>query len=985
MRKKTEELLLKRSRPLYKKKDLKILVNSKPLINASNKSNIFKNISKFHTQECNNKSNIPQAIITNKEKEFEKEAVNNYNSSNKIRVNFINNENFDNSFSKRYKKINSQKIVRKYSLDNYGIDDMIITDKIEFNNNKDVEPMNYSKSKNIKISDYDNPYSLKRNKNVLNSFKVNILQKNKEKDYSSSNNKNLLNKNYDAQYQDYGSHEEEKHIINIEKNKNRNKYNICINNPNFSPKFYFDYKKTSNLLSNNYIIENNKFNLFRKKKICLSNNLNNNNINAHFISCKNMSSKNAFDLQNYFSIKNNKKLINNEENNDDIPIKNKIHSFNINIPNKNNSNNFENLYYNPTISNENSYFNDKSISNREHKFKTENKNYFYSNEQYSKSSSSNTFNCSHRVNNNSNINLKEKYNKISIETNLKRNKYASATDIFNNKEKKEFSEFKKNKFEKNNLNIINNINENKLQKIVKKSKTSQVNRKKIKRIHTSFNKINFNYLEKPKLCKTLSSIDLNDDIINYKKYNLNENLFNMKNDYCNNAKFLKQSIEKKNQLISNYHPNDLLEKNEKINNKKKKGKAFCFNNNSKTDRLNHYNGNIINIRRNSVRNKEENKNVLNDEYDIDNIINKYKNNSFLYTRQKKNQKLKNLLFIYERLFKRKNPFLKSQIYDNTEENFMNGDKDDINYKKNKNQKTKIKYLTPNSTKNKDNDSNFIIDKANVNNKMHTLNYENTKRTNDSNRRKIVSCLENNEFIFNINHSRTLLSNIKCDNNSYNYTYRKMNSLIKNKNSESQINIDEKRKSKRLLYTNSENTIDGNHFYDDFNNQNIEKDLNINENYFEQIKKEAKERYSKSNIEESDIGNKENYNANNLYEESNKELMNNIKGPIIINNKSYLYDNYGDDNKIISNIKSRVKYTRNNHISDNKTINNCSFRYKNIIRNSNITENENNKEEERKFSSVDNEEDFNIENNPDNLLLITKCPKCHFRFGQPTDL
>ena len=501
MRKKTEELLLKRSRPLYKKKDLKILINSKSLINSTNKNNFFKDISKFHTQECNNKNNIPQTIISKKEKEFGKEAfenpkLNRYNSTNKIMDSLINNENLENNFNKRYKKINSQRIIRKYSIDNYKMDDLSITDNIENYINKDSKPIYYSKSKNMRNNENNNPF-VKRNKNMINSSKENVLQKRKDKDYSSSNVKNILNKNFDSQYQDFDTYEEEKDIINNKKNKN--KYNICINNPNFSPKLYFDYKKTSNLLSKNNTIENNKFNLFRKKKVYIGCNYNNGNVNTHYSSYKNISSKNAFAFQNNFSIKNYKKLINNEENNDDIPTKNKIYSFNINIANKNSSNNLDNFYYNPTISNENSYFNDKNFSNKQPNFKTENKNYFYNNEQFNKSSSSNTFNFGYSINNNSHLNYKkEQNNKISYETNLNRDRYASAINIFNNKEKNELNEFQYNNFEKNNLSIINKINENKLKKNFNKPKKNNVNRKIVKRAHNSFNKTNFNNLEKTK-------------------------------------------------------------------------------------------------------------------------------------------------------------------------------------------------------------------------------------------------------------------------------------------------------------------------------------------------------------------------------------------------------------------------------------------------------------------------------------------------------
>ena len=561
---------------------------------------------------------------------------------------------------------------------------------------------------------------------------------------------------------------------------------------------------------------------------------------------------------------------------------------------------------------------------------------------------------------------------------MKSEKYSSAINIFNNKGEKELNEFKYNNNEKNNSSIINNINECKLQKIVNKQKNNNGKRKLVKRMYNSFNKINFNNIEKPKLCKTLSSNVLNDDINNYKKSNRNENIFKIKNDYYNNFKFLKEPNEKKKQLTSDYHLNDILEENRKNNNNHEKGKAFCFNNISKTERLNHYKDNRMNLNRNSVRKTEEYKDILNDEYNIDNIINKYKNNGFLYLRKQKNLKLKNLFIIYERLFKRKNSSFKSKLYDNTDGYIINDDKDDIIYKNNKNQKKKIKYLTPNTTKNKD-DSNFIIDQVNINNKMHTLNYENTTKTNESNRRKFESCLESNEFIFNINQSKTLLNNIKCDNNSYIYKYHKMKPLIKNKNSESETNLDEQRKSKRLLYSNSKNTIDEKHFYDDINGNNIEEHLNINENYFEQIKNQTKDSYTKIKLEESDIANKENCYTKNSNEEINKIFLNNIKRPLIIRS------NDEEDKTSTSNIKNRINFIRNNNISDNKNINNYPFSHKNNLRNSNIVENENDKEEGRKFNSIDNKEDFSIENNPDNLLLITKCPKCHYLFEQPSNL
>ena len=81
MKKKTEEILLKRSKRLFKKKDLKILANKKAIINTTSKNNILKEISKFHTQEYNIKNNFPQKLICPKKKVLdylEKEDLNRY-------------------------------------------------------------------------------------------------------------------------------------------------------------------------------------------------------------------------------------------------------------------------------------------------------------------------------------------------------------------------------------------------------------------------------------------------------------------------------------------------------------------------------------------------------------------------------------------------------------------------------------------------------------------------------------------------------------------------------------------------------------------------------------------------------------------------------------------------------------------------------------------------------------------------------------------
>ena len=1016
MKKKTEEILLKRSRRLFKKKDLKILANKKAIINTTNKNNILKEISKFHTQEYNIKNNYPQKIICPSKKVLdylEKEDLNRYYYSNKILSGSINNENSDINLNKKCKLINSQKNFRKYSMDKYktrnNFSDMMNGIEYYIDKNGNPNSMKCFKSNNMKENE-NKPIAYivqgNKNKNTLIDLKGNVIPKNKDGDYSISKDKILLVKNFDVQHPELRVYGEGKHkVINNENDKSQN--NICLNSPNFSPKLYFDYKRITNLLTNNNTIENNNFNLFRKKKVNAGNN-SVNKINTHLTSPKNMSDKSMLGNQKHFSIQYNKNLINDEDNNDDIPFKNNVYSFAINNVDRNKSNTLDNLYYNKTESNN---FSEKLITNKELNFRTNNKNILNINEEFNQYSSSNIYDDNYKIINNNILYKKEKNNntnakkpnEIYYETNLKSNRCSSAINIFNKKETNDLGNtYKFNNYEKNNINSlkIDNIDENKIQKIVYKPKKNHVNRKIVKRKHHSFNKINFNSQEQPTFSKILNSNDMNEDIINYMqkdKYSRNDNN-NIKDIDYNNLRFLNQLIEQKKKIISEYYLNRLFEE-KKTNRNRHKRRAFCFNNNTnnntnKTDRLNRSNNNKMYIKRNSFRNIEENKNISNDDYKINNIINKYKNNSFINGNRSKNQKLKNLLFTYERLFKRKNSDFQSKTYKNKNKNkYFNDDcKDDIDYKKDKSPKKKIKYLTPNSTKNKDS-NNYIIDKEDTGNKMYTLNYDSTTRTNrtnktnESNKRKYVSCDEKNEFIYNMTQSKTLLNNINYDNNSYNYTYRKIKSSNKNKCPDIETNTDVKRKSKKLFNSNSHYTIDNNHFFDNFNKTCKEKNLNINENYFKLLKNEGKESFHKNNLEQSDLDSKEKYNiANYSKEEKNKEFLKNIKKPIIINSQSYIYDNFGSDMKQNSNTKSRISNTRNKHILNNKTINNSSFRYKNILKNNNITEDENDKKEERKFS-YDKNYNFNG-NNPNNLLLITnitKCPQCHCLFGQPTQL
>ena len=1020
MKKKTEEILIKRSRRLFKKKDLKILANKKAIINTTNKNNILKEISKFHTQEYNIKNNVPQKIICSNKKVLdylEKQDLNKYYYSNKIINGSIYSENSDINLNKKCKLINSQKNFRKYSMDKYKTRSNFseIMNNIEYYIDKNGNPnsMKYFKSNNMKENE-NKPIAYivqgNKNKNTLIDLKGNVIPKNKDGDYSISKDKILLIKNFDVQHPELRVYGEGKHkAINNENDKNQN--NICLNSPNFSPKLYFDYKRITNLLTNNNTIENNNFNLFRKKKVNAGNN-SVSKINTHLTSPKNMPDKN-FGYQKHYSIQNNKNLINDEENNDDIPFANNVYSFAINNVKGNNSNSLDNLYYNKTESNN---ISEKFITNKELNFRANNQNILNINDEFNQYSSSNIYNNNYKINNNNNSNSNNniiyknennnnnnfKYsNEIYYETNLKKDRCSSAINIFNKKEDEanELDNINKyNNYEKNNINClkIDNIDENKIQKIAYKPKKNHVNRKIVKRKHHSFNKINFNSHEQPTFSKILISNDMNEDIINYMKkdkYNRNENNSIKEIDYNNNLRFLNQLIEQKKKIISEYYLNSIFEE-KKENKNRHKRKTFCFNNNNKTDRLNCSNNNKMIIKRNSFRNIEENKNALYDDNKINHIINKYKNNSLINRNRSKNQKLKNILFTYERLFKRKNSDFQSKTYQNKNKYFNEDNKDDIEYKKEQKPKKKIKYLTPNSTKNKD--SNYIIDNESTGNQIYTLNYDSTtrtnktNRTNETNRRKYVSCDEKNEFIFNITQSKTLLNNINCDNNLYNYTYRKIKSSVKNKCPDLESNSDVKRKSKKLLNSNSHNTIDNNynnHFFDNFNKTYKEENLNINENYFKLLKNEGKESCLKNNLEKSAMD-KEKYKIINYSkEEKNKEFLKNIKKPIIINSQSYIYDSFGSDIKYNSNTKNRVSNTRNNHILNNKTINNCSLRYKNILKNKNITEDENDKREERKFSY--DKENYNMNgNNHNNMLLITnitKCPQCHCLFGQPTQL
>ena len=106
---------------------------------------------------------------------------------------------------------------------------------------------------------------------------------------------------------------------------------------------------------------------------------------------------------------------------------------------------------------------------------------------------------------------------------------------------------------------------------------------------------------------------------------------------------------------------------------------------------------------------------------INYIINKYKNNSVINARNSDNKKIKNLIFTYERMFKQDTSIFNKKLEKNSDKFCNNvGNKDDINYKKDKNKKIKVRYLTPNTTKN-NNQINYALDSEKINNQKDEYN------------------------------------------------------------------------------------------------------------------------------------------------------------------------------------------------------------------------------------------------------------------------
>ena len=998
MEKNKDEISLKLNKFLYKKKDFKSISNKKS--NNSPNNNINIEAIKEYNEENMNKYYIPKKIIFKKSvdnidklESIGKEKINIYYNSNKIINGSINNEKLFDEYNKqnKYKTINSQKTKRKYSIDNYrNGNNNIYKNNIEYYIDKDGNPQsmkilktnNLNKDKNINIYS-PIAYIVKGNedKNTLIDLKGNIINQNKNGDYSILNDNILIIKNKDVQHPELKIYRGEKH-----KTKKRINYDSNpFNSSSVSPKLYFDYKRITNLLTNNSLGESNNINktnnnLFRKKKISM------NNCNNHLLpplDTKKIYEQKKIHIYKNYSFNNNKKLINSEDNNDDICISNSYKKENINnsssnaVNTKNNSNVIErnyNLYFIPTASNcQYKKFNYYNYSNEpEYKTTENNNNVFkskYPSDIHNKNNKSNTIVTNERKNKNNKY-IKE----ISLNTNLKTDKFASAINIFN-----------KNK--KNNLNNFNNNNNVEIIEC-KSSRNNKEKRVMFKKKNKSFNNFNLLYSTShyPITNKILKSNGLSDDIhkahVKGNDSNLNEN--------NNSIKYLNQLNEQKKFIISDYCSNYTYNEDKK----KEKKKNFYFNNNSNSDEsFNKNNKNKINIRKNLNLNYnfEEKKNDINEEKKINNIIKKYKNINSLNSCHSKNNKSKNLIFTYERLFKHQTSFFKPKI----KNKFPNEDisKDDITYINKRNKKKKIKYLTPYTSKNKEN--NNIINNENNKIEIHDYQYENSFHKDDKKRKKIISCDEKNfEFDFNMGYSKSILNNIKYENNIDSYNFRKIKA-----NTQKQLstyedrNLREKKvnkSNKKLLYSNyiKENEKNKNIFgninnndeqkksYNDIKYLNVSKNNDskeyINNCYIYKYNNDSK------NLENISYIEKDNSNSS-INIDINKDYFQKRKKPVIINSQSCIYDNYANTSQKSKNNHLKCNKRINDYYINNKTINNCSNRYKNILESYHKIEKR--KCDYNKENYDQNEDIRKIDS--DNLLLVTnisKCPQCHCLLG-----
>ena len=949
----------------HKKKYYKIHQGKSQLIDRPYHNNPNIEEHKVNNIEKYNKNYIEQkriySIENNKDK---KENTFNFYNPDKF-VNGLVNDDIENiNYSKIYKTIYNQKKSRKFFREKY------------YNRNDNLAFKN-SNNQNERIMDYDFESDNVNNDNdIMVDLKSNIYDQNQNEENSSffGESNKLSSNNYIPE--DFFK------LKKYEKDKAEIQNNIICNNLNdnisnispLSPKLFFDYKRISNLLINSDSIEadtKNKANnnLFRKRKIKIG--VNNTNDNLYTpLSYKQKPGQKV--LCKKASFNDNKKLINNDDNTDDIPISH-IKKYEItnnfsSIPlsNYNNSSNIiernYDLFFSPKDSsnqiNKYSYYNP---SNKPSFKTTENKNFFLES-KYSNNCKkmNNTINVNKRKNRNFNIT-----NGMEFNTTLKNKKYNSALNVFNAKEKKESIN------DDNNDNVLTGKSANNIRK----------KRKIFRKKNYSFN--NFWNNNRIKLDKLSNKKDLNDDISIYRKQSKNNN-----------------NKEKggKNKVTSDYYSNYF----QKENNKKRK--IFCFN---KCENNNDNNNNKIKEKK-LINNSPDNSMSNNSNIDykkINYIINKYKNNSVINARNSDNKKIKNLIFTYERMFKQDTSIFNEKVEKNSDKFWNNvGNKDDINYKKDKNKKIKVRYLTPNTTKN-NNQINYELDSEKINNQKDEYNSKGKTEIENNN---ITSSNEKNlEFGLNITQSKSILKNMQYENKNSNNSFKKVKDFLKN---EFPIKEENKSNKKRIfklisntdknksqyIFRNSKNNYLGQAF-NDYNNYEISNTIDSSDytnnapyNLKNYNKISDDNNYNKYNrMEEYSYSNKEN-SENNLNLDMNNAYFKEVKKPIIINSQSCIYDNYGHN-------KYKDKYRKinreNDFIFNNKTINNCnncSKRYRQILGNEN--QNKEHRNMKRKYKcKCGKENNYNIEGkniDSEKLLLITditKCPKCHCLFGKSSKI
>lgn len=961
MKKKTEEILLKLSKSLYKKKYLKIDPNKRKFNDSELKNIINKEKQKIKNKEKNKHNNQKQICFNEKKIEIKgkENILRNYNS-NKIINGLDNNQTPNIKCNKIYKTINNLKKKRNYLIENYLI--------------KNNSHKNIKENENDRLMEYFDSIKINKtnDKNEMIDLKRKLLPKNIDNDNSIRDRKIEIinNNNFDEGLIEIKSNGREKNQIpkNINIKYNNINNNLLNSSLSFSPKLFFDYKRISNLLVTNNSIETNiqnktNDNIFRKKKINNSvNNSKNNDINSRKEYMQTNEKKLLFKNS---SFNKNKRLENNDDKNDDIQINNfKKYEINNNLSsialsnNTNNSNIFErnkNLYFSPSrIKNQKNNYNSYNSSSRPSTKTTENRNFFFTSQYSNNSIYNNTIIANNRVNiNNKDINRKN--NEI----------YSSAINIFNKKEKKGFEKYYKNKIPTS-----------------KPMKTIHEKRNFFRKKNNTFNK-NINN-DQIKINKINDKKDLEDDISFFNDFN---------------------KLNNQNKIISDYCSSDFNKEN------RNKRKIFCFNNYGKSNKTyNDQNNNRkINIKKTSIQNVEENKNIFIDDIKIDNIINKYTNNSIENSRYIKNKKMKNLIFTYERLFKHHNSFFQSKANKNKKIFFIDNNKDDISFNKNKNKKLKIKYLTPNTTAKNKNTFNFLKNK----NQINEYNYQD-KKDNENNikNEKQIICPNKNNYEFDINRTQTesisILNKIKNENKSEKCFKKVKDFLKKNFPSNEENRKDNKfnKKKKNLIKTSDkEKKNNKNIFLNNIKREqkkviNDDNSLNNSKNsesaeYFDNIPILLKNRniendfdYNKenNNLDENSDTNKEN-SEYNLNKDINKEYFKEIQKPIIINSNSFIHDNYGYNKYHGSNIKR----FNDEFIFENKTINNCSKRKQNIIRNNKNNQTKYDKIKRRNCNCekeyYEKNEDEKMIDSENYLLItnITKCPKCHCIFGRSSKI